>query len=184
MGDERTYRSAVSPSGDVYLTGYYRSQEFFANDQSFASQGDFTMFVSKYDTGGHLRGFVRAGGGEFQQGFSTAIDSFGSSYVAGRIGRSIALFGTNVLSSGIGNSTFYVAKLAPFDPTLSIARQSASTTLSWPSWATDWQLESSRLVSAPASWSSVMEKPLLVGGENVLTNADTASHSFFRLRRP
>ena len=184
VADDVTYRSAVSSAGDVYLTGYYRSQDFYSDSESFATQGDFTMFLAKYDARGHLRGFVRAGGGEFQQGVSAAVDSFGSSYFAGRIGRSIALFGTNALSSGIGSSTFYVTKLSPFDPVLNISRQSDSTTLSWPSWATNWQLESSGLVSAPASWSSVMEKPFLVGGENVLTNADTASRSFFRLRRP
>jgi hypothetical protein len=67
-------------------------------------------------------------------------------------------------------------------PTVSFARSGTNNVIRWPAWATDYQLQSTPDIAAPA-WSSATPLPVLVGYENVVSNSTASSNAFFRLKR-
>ena len=183
-GDEWTHFSAVDSSGDVYLTGNFHSDPITFDGSSFTNSGNYGLYLAKYDSAGNFRGLVQCGGkAGYNMSFATAVDGLGNSYMAGTIASTSGLFGTNTLSSGSGNSTFFVAKLEPFPPTLNVKQSPAGVVFGWPLWAKNYELESTASVPAIGAWSPVTNGPSAVDGENVVTNANTNPMSYFRLRR-
>ncbi len=90
------------------------------------------------------------------------------------------------------NTTFYVyreievdgtpsalATVAP--PALSISRQGSSAVISWPAAAGGFNLTSSTVLGAGASWQPVGGTPTIVNGTNQVTIPVTNSAQFFRL---
>jgi hypothetical protein len=69
------------------------------------------------------------------------------------------------------------------DPALQASAANGRMILSWPSWTTSYQLESSPALPA-TNWSSVVLSPVVIGDRNFLTNALTEPALFFRLRSP
>jgi sugar lactone lactonase YvrE len=68
------------------------------------------------------------------------------------------------------------------DPTLLATLSSGNMILSWPSWTTNFLLESS-LTLPPENWGPVSFDPAAAGNFNFLTNPPTEPARFFRLRR-
>jgi hypothetical protein len=69
-------------------------------------------------------------------------------------------------------------------PLLSITRQDDVVVLSWPTSASDFQLERLDDLSNPADWTPVLTPPTVVGDQNVVTDNLVPSYRFFRLHRP
>jgi hypothetical protein len=67
------------------------------------------------------------------------------------------------------------------DPKLQALRAGQQVVLSWPSWTTDYQLESSTNLPG-ANWVPVLTSPTTVSNQNFVTNPASASAQFFRLR--
>ena len=67
------------------------------------------------------------------------------------------------------------------DPKLQVLRTAGEIVLSWPSWTTNYQLESSTDLPG-TNWISVLTAPTAMGDQNLLTNSTTAPAQFFRLR--
>jgi hypothetical protein len=67
-------------------------------------------------------------------------------------------------------------------PRLAVAQASGMTTLSWPSTASGYFVETTTNLS-PASWMAVTNPPSLFNGRFSLTNSTTGEAQFFRLRR-
>jgi hypothetical protein len=84
----------------------------------------------------------------------------------------------NVFVVDTANNTIRVGRP---DPELRALRASGQVVLSWPSWTTDYQLESSTNLSA-ASWIPVLASPTTVSNQNFLTNPAAGTAQFFRLR--
>ncbi len=84
------------------------------------------------------------------------------------------------IRSRFGVETTVVAT-AFVPPNLSQTHVGAQSTLRWPAWATEYQLQSSTNLNA-AAWTPVTNLPALVGYEQVATNNSTGS-GFFRLKR-
>jgi len=84
----------------------------------------------------------------------------------------------NLFVVDTGNHTIRIGRP---DPELQASRSSGQIVLSWPSWTTDFQLESS--TDLPGSnWIPVLTTPTTLGERNFLTNSATAPAQFFRLR--
>lgn len=84
----------------------------------------------------------------------------------------------NLFVVDTGNSTIRIGRP---DPALQATLADGQMILSWPSWTTNFQLESS--ASLPASnWSSVLLSPVVAGDWNFLTNSLVEAALFFRLR--
>jgi sugar lactone lactonase YvrE len=69
------------------------------------------------------------------------------------------------------------------DPVLQATLANGQMVLSWPSWTTNYQLESS--ASLPATnWTPISRPPAVLGDRNFLTNSPVEPALFFRLRSP
>jgi cyclophilin family peptidyl-prolyl cis-trans isomerase len=67
-------------------------------------------------------------------------------------------------------------------PVVSLARMGTNNMVSWPAWATDYQLQSATNVAA-TSWPVVTNFPVLTGYDSVATNSTTDGACFFRLKK-
>jgi len=94
-------------SGEVYLTGYFRSNGVFGAT-NVASRGAEDVFLAKLDSSGRWLWTTTAGGVNTDEGRSVAVDGSGNCYIAGIFFGSAA-FGTNVVESR-GQSDIVVAK--------------------------------------------------------------------------
>jgi hypothetical protein len=86
----------------------------------------------------------------------------------------------NLFIGDLGNQTVRIGRP---DPTLRIARPTGPAILSWPAWATAFQLEST-LAVRDAPWMSVTSAPVTVGASRFVTNSISGPAQFFRLRSP
>jgi sugar lactone lactonase YvrE len=84
----------------------------------------------------------------------------------------------NLFVVDTGNHTIRIGRP---DPALQALRSSGRIVLSWPSWTTDYQVESS--TNLPGSnWVPLLTTPTTVGERNFLTNSADGRAQFFRLR--
>ncbi len=83
------------------------------------------------------------------------------------------------IQSYLGAAATVIAT-ASVPPSLSLTTAGTNKIVSWPAWATDYQLQSAIKLSG-ASWQAVSNFPVLNGYNSVVTNATTGSALFFRL---
>jgi peptidyl-prolyl cis-trans isomerase A (cyclophilin A) len=86
-----------------------------------------------------------------------------------------------IIQNTVGASATVVST-ANVPPTLSLTRTGIQNVVSWPAWATDYQLQRSVYLSS-ATWSGVSKFPTLVGYQIVVTNNTPANTLFFRLQQ-
>lgn len=84
---------------------------------------------------------------------------------------------------GPDRTDFYVRSMAITGLSLNIQRAGADVILSWPAYATGFNLESTLSLRAP-SWNPVSPDPVAVNGRNFVTNQITGAEQFYRLRLP
>ena len=85
------------------------------------------------------------------------------------------------IQSTIGASATVVST-AHVPPALNLTRAGGQNVVSWPAWATDYQLQSNTNLAA-AAWLAVTNFPALAGYQSVVTNNTTGSNLFFRLEQ-
>lgn len=70
-------------------------------------------------------------------------------------------------------------------PVLDIQADGTGTNvvLTWPGWASAYNLESATNLGPQAPWTPVSTSPVLVNGQNVLTNPAAGAQQFFRLQQ-
>ncbi len=106
---------AVDGSGNSYATGYFGSSSitFGTTTLTNVTSGYADIFIVKYDAGGNVVWAKSAGGNNYDESFSIAIDGSGNSYVTGIFASSSTTFGTTTLTNaGGGGWDIFVAKLA------------------------------------------------------------------------
>jgi len=86
-----------------------------------------------------------------------------------------------MIQSSLGASTNVVAT-ATVLPSLSLAKNGNNSVIRWPAWASDFRPQSNTNLPA-ANWNDMTNLTSLAGYENAVTNANTATNQFFRLRR-
>jgi hypothetical protein len=67
-------------------------------------------------------------------------------------------------------------------PTLTIQQFANAAVLSWPSYYPDFVLQSVSDLNASNSWVNVAGTPVVIGSQNVLTNAPIFGNRFYRLK--
>jgi cyclophilin family peptidyl-prolyl cis-trans isomerase len=67
-------------------------------------------------------------------------------------------------------------------PVVSLMRIGTNNVVSWPAWATDYQLQSATNVAGP-NWPAVTNFFVLTGYDSVVTNSTTNGAFFFRLKK-
>jgi cyclophilin family peptidyl-prolyl cis-trans isomerase len=85
------------------------------------------------------------------------------------------------IQSYLGAAATVIAT-ASVPPSISLTTVGTNTIVTWPAWATDYQLKSAtNLVGA--NWQTVSNFPVLTGYNSVVTNGTTGSTLFFRLAK-
>jgi cyclophilin family peptidyl-prolyl cis-trans isomerase len=85
------------------------------------------------------------------------------------------------IQSTVGASAIVVST-ANVPPTLNSTLAGTQNVISWPAWATGYQLLSNTNLST-ANWSAVSNFSTLVGYQSVVTNSPTGSDLFYRLKQ-
>jgi uncharacterized repeat protein (TIGR03803 family) len=138
-----------------------------------------------------------ASGGEFGQGTVFKINTDGTGFAilfsftggddganpqAGLLLANNTLYGTTQEGGSSGQGTVFSLTLAPASPPqLTLTRSEASVILTWPADAAGFALQSAGNLSPPAVWTNVSQGPVVVNGQNAVTNSITGSEQFYRL---
>ena len=88
------------------------------------------------------------------------------------------LYGTASRGGGSANGT--VLSLS-FPPLLTLIPYGANVILTWPTNAVGFTLQSTTNLVTPAVWSTNSPAPVIIGGQNVITNPMSGPRQFYRL---
>jgi uncharacterized repeat protein (TIGR03803 family) len=89
------------------------------------------------------------------------------------------LYGTANGGGSSGYGTVFRLSLPP--PKLTIIRAGANVILSWPTNAVTFTLQSTTNLIPPAAWNTVSPGPVVVNGQNVVTNPISGTQKLYRL---
>lgn len=107
--DDRGNNVTLDASGNVYVTGYFKSSTCFFGSTTLSNAGALDVFVTKYDAGGNVIWAVRAGGTNDDGGTDVATDAGGAVYVTGGFRSALIAFGGDTLTNG-GSYDIFVTK--------------------------------------------------------------------------
>ncbi len=86
--------------------------------------------------------------------------------------------------AGVQLDRFELTKVVPVQrPSMRILPSSGRVVVSWPTWATNYVVESRTNLSGTGPWTPVTDTLSIVGTNAVLTNRLTAPATFYRLRK-
>jgi uncharacterized repeat protein (TIGR03803 family) len=92
------------------------------------------------------------------------------------------LYGTTYSGGAFTNGTIFSLALAAVSlPELTIVASGNNVVLTWPSEATGFILQSTTNLVSPSVWTAVPTPPVVVNGQNTVTNPISGTEQFFRL---
>ena len=151
----------ASPRPGLVLSGntLYGTAQFGGGSVGtvFAVNTDGTGFTNLYTFTGRSDGVLPAGG----------------LILSGNI-----LYGTAVIGGNSGGGTLFSISLPV--PQLAITLSGANIVLAWPTNAAGFTLESTTNL-LPAAWSTNLPAPVVINGQNVVTNAISGTQQFYQL---
>jgi hypothetical protein len=176
----------VDGGGNAYVAGRTSSTNFPTLNPlqaQYDPSSDNDAFLSKINPDGSALVWSTYFGAT-RDVLGLTRDSTGGIYFVGRTGS--ATFPTkNAVQpnyAGLNNDAFIVKVSDPLGPLMRITRVGASVTLSWPTAATGFKLETSdRLAPAP-NWVQESAMPSIVGDQTVVTVQASGQTRFWRLR--
>jgi len=86
----------------------------------------------------------------------------------------------NVPAGADTASNFY-ASASPVSTPVAIVRSGANVVLMWPANATGFSLQSTTNLLSPSVWTNVSPGPVIVNGQNAVTNPISGTQQFYRL---
>jgi hypothetical protein len=89
---------------------------------------------------------------------------------------------------GVNNYREWLAGSDPtnpysFPPLLTLTPYGANVILTWPTNAVGFSLQSTTNLGSPAAWSTNSPAPVVMGGQNVVTNPISGDQKFYRLKQ-
>jgi hypothetical protein len=116
--DDYGYSIAVDPSGNVYVTGIFRSTVDFGADfgatDSKTSAGENDIFITKTNANGSYGWTRRMGGGSYDNGDGIAVDVLENIYITGSFGGTVdfgADFGTTDIKTSAGPYDAFIVRI-------------------------------------------------------------------------
>ncbi len=115
--------------------------------------------------------------------FTPNNNNFGTnsdgSFPGGLILSGNTLFGTAIAGGSLGNGTMFSLTLPP--PRLTITPSGANVILTGPTNVAGFTLQSTTNLVSPAVWATVSPAPVIVNGQNAVTNPVSGTQNFYRL---
>ena len=108
----------------------------------------------------------------------SVTNSEGAGPGAGLILSSNTLYGTTSHGGSWDSGTVFSLFIRP---QLDIVRSGTNAVLTWPTNAVGFTLQSATNLLSPADWNTVSPGPVLVNGQNVVTNPISSTKKFYRL---
>jgi uncharacterized repeat protein (TIGR03803 family) len=152
----------------------------YGTTEDGGTSGSGTIFKINPDGTGFttLYSFSAASFDPNNANYSTT-NSDGAYPVAGLILVGNTLYGTAAYGGASGVGTVFSLTLP--GPQLAITVSGANVMLSWPTNATGFTLESVTNLVPPVVWQTNSATPIVIGGQDIVTNPITSSQMFFRL---
>ena len=141
----------------------------YGNGTVFAVNTDGTGFASLYS---------------FSATDTNGFNGDGANPQAGLILSGNVLYGTAAYGGSLGYGTVFGLSLGSASvsvPQLTITHSATNVVLAWPANATGFTLQSTTNLAPPAVWLTNSPAPVVVNGQNTVTNPITSSRRFFRL---
>jgi hypothetical protein len=92
------------------------------------------------------------------------------------------LYGTTTIGGSLGTGTAFSLSLrSNSPPQLTLIPSGANTILTWPTDATGFTLQSTTNLGSSAVWTTNAPAPVVVNGQNTVTNPISGTQQFFRL---
>jgi uncharacterized repeat protein (TIGR03803 family) len=154
------------PEAGLVLSG----NTLYGTTESGGGSGQGTVFKLNTDGTGYATLYSFTGGDD------------GANPQAGLILSDNTLYGTAQKGGSSGQGTVFSLALAPVSaPQLTIIRSEAYVSLTWPTNAAGFTLQSTTNLASPAVWAAVSRGPVVVNGQNAVTNPISGARQFFRL---
>jgi uncharacterized repeat protein (TIGR03803 family) len=175
-----TNSDGTFPAAGLILSG----NTLYGTASRGGSSGNGTVFAIKTDGTGvtNLHSFTfTALSGSYPGPYT---NSDGASPQAGLILLGNTLYGTASAGGGSGNGTVFSLSLGSVSappPQLTIIPSGANVILTWPTNATGFTLQSTTNLVSPAVWATGVPGPVVVNGQNTVTNPIAGTQMFYRL---
>jgi uncharacterized repeat protein (TIGR03803 family) len=150
------------PHAGLTLSG----NTLFGTTSGGGTSGNGTLFALSTDGSGFTTLYSFSGG-------SDGADPETELVISGN-----TLYGTANSGGSSGNGTVFSFTLRP---QLTITPAGANVILTWSPIASGYALQSTLNLGAAASWGPVSPLPVIVNGQNTVTNPIAGSHKFYRL---
>jgi uncharacterized repeat protein (TIGR03803 family) len=140
-----------------------------------------TLYGTAFSAGTYGEGTVfslNTNGSGFTTLHSFATNGEGTQPYGGLILSGSTLYGT---TGGGGQYQYGTVFSLSLPPPLTLTISGASVILTWPTNAAGFTLQSTANLTAPAVWTSVIPGPVLVNGQNTVTNVISSAQQFYRL---
>jgi uncharacterized repeat protein (TIGR03803 family) len=141
------------------------------------SSGNGTVFAINTNGTGFTTLYHFSAGSTNSSGVYTNSD--GANPQAGLILSGNTLYGTTSAGGNWGYGTVFSLTLP--GPQLTITHSGASVILRWPTNAAGYALQATTNLALPAVWATNSPAPVVVNGQNAVTNPISAPQQFFRL---
>ncbi len=86
-------------AGNIFISGFFQSPSIIFGSFTLTNQGNYDIFLVKYDSGGNVIWARSSGGSGNDYGYSTKTDPTGNIYVAGSFGSPTTIFGVYTLTN-------------------------------------------------------------------------------------
>jgi hypothetical protein len=93
----------------------------------------------------------------------------------------ISLYGTASQGGSSFNGTVFSLLLPVGPPQLTVIASGVNVILTWPADATGLTLQSTTNLVSPADWATVSPRPVVIDGQNAVTNLISGTQQFYRL---
>lgn len=110
---EYGYGISSDVNGNVLVTGAFNSPSISFGTTTLTSEGDYDVFVVKYDPSGNVLWAKSGGGTTWDLATAISTDISGNVFLTGYFSSPSLTFGTEVLTTA-GSYDIFVAKLGPF----------------------------------------------------------------------
>ena len=113
--------------------------------------------------------------------YNNGTNTDGAGPYSGLILSGNTLYGTTVAGGGSGQGTVFSISLPVSTPQLTIIPSATNVVLMWPTNVAGFTLQSTTNLLSPMLWTTNSPPPVVVNGQNTVTNPISGTQQFFRL---